>query len=218
MPSPGTTPRRRLICLTGFMGCGKTTVGQLLARHLAWRFVDLDARIEHRAGLRITEIFDRLGESAFREIEHEQLIEALGQSAELDQPTVLALGGGTFAQPQNIELLRASRLKEAPERSGTGSAVIWLDCPIEVLLKRCVTMADRPLFRDEASFRQLFEQRLPFYQQADFRVDSSGDPRRVVEQILTLGIVGGGVEPPDQPSGSPGSAHIRNSDAGRVKA
>jgi len=200
------------------MGCGKTTVGQLLARHLAWRFVDLDARIEHRAGLRITEIFDRLGESAFREIEHEQLIEALGQSAELDQPTVLALGGGTFAQPQNIELLRASRLKEAPERSGTGSAVIWLDCPIEVLLKRCVTMADRPLFRDEASFRQLFEQRLPFYQQADFRVDSSGDPRRVVEQILALGIVGRGVEPPDQPSGSPGSAHIRNSDAGRVKA
>src|SRR5437879_12451771 len=107
MPSPGTTPRRRLICLTGFMGCGKTTVGQILARHLAWRFVDLDARIEHRAGLRITAIFDRLGESAFREIEHGQLIEAVGQCAELDQPTVLALSARTFGQPQNTELLRA---------------------------------------------------------------------------------------------------------------
>src|SRR5437879_11907038 len=135
MPSPGTTPRRRLICLPCFMGCGNATVGQLLARHLAWRFVDLDARIEHRAGLRITEIFDRLGESAFREIEHEQLIEALGQSAELDQPTVLALGGGTFAQPQNTEVLPASRLKEATERSGTGSAVNWHDCPVAVLLQ-----------------------------------------------------------------------------------
>src|SRR2546422_8321943 len=107
MPSPGTTPRRRLICLTGFMGCGKTTVGQLLARHLAWRFVDLDARIEHRAGLRITEIFDRLGESAFREIEHEQLIEALGQSAELDQPTVLALGGLTQRSEEHTSELQS---------------------------------------------------------------------------------------------------------------
>src|SRR2546427_5350243 len=144
MPSPGTTPRRRLICLTGFMGCGKTTVGQLLARHLAWRFVDLDARIEHRAGLRITEIFDRLGESAFREIEHEQLIEALGQSAELDQPTALALGGGAFAQPQSIELARASRLKQAPARRGPRSDPTCPGCPIEALLQRRVTIPRPP--------------------------------------------------------------------------
>src|SRR5574337_1216616 len=104
MPLAGNTPRRNLIFLTGFMGSGKTTVGQLLARQLAWRFVDLDTRIQETAGLRITEIFDRLGEPAFRQIEHEQLLQILGEAAEQDKPTVLALGGGTYAQPQNFEL------------------------------------------------------------------------------------------------------------------
>ena len=66
--------------------------------------------------------------------------------------------------------------------------MIWLDCPMEGLLQRCVLMGDRPLFRDEASFRKLYEERLPYYQQADYRIESSGEPIRVVEQILALGI------------------------------
>jgi shikimate kinase len=175
---PGAPVNRRLICLIGFMGSGKTTVGALLARQLAWRFVDLDARIEQAAGLCITEIFERLGEPAFREIEHQQLANALGQAAEDATPAILALGGGTFAQSANIDLLR-----------DTGAALIWLDCPMELLLARCVTMTGRPLFRDEHSFRQLYEQRLPFYLQAAYRVDASGAPRHVLEQILTLGIL-----------------------------
>jgi shikimate kinase len=51
-------------------------------------------------------------------------------------------------------------------------------------------MGDRPLFRDEASFRKLYEERLPYYRQADYRVQSGGEPMRVVEQILGLGIFG----------------------------
>ena len=62
--------------------------------------------------------------------------------------------------------------------------MIWLDCPMEGLLQRCVLMGDRPLFRDEASFRKLYQERLPYYQQADYRIESSGEPMRVVEQIL----------------------------------
>ena len=58
--------RAQILCLAGFMGSGKTTVGTLLARQLAWRFVDLDDRIEQAAGLTIPEIFERLGEPAFR--------------------------------------------------------------------------------------------------------------------------------------------------------
>ncbi len=199
MPPAGTTPKRKLISLVGFMGCGKTSIGRLLASHLAWRFVDLDERIEEHAGLCITAIFNRLGEPAFRNIEHELLLQVLGEVAEQGQPTVLALGGGTFAQPRNVELLREFGALErstgasgnAPGASGGGLAgvVIWLDCPIELLLARCVTMTDRPLFRDEASFRQLYAQRLPFYQQADYRVESDADPRRIVEQILALGAL-----------------------------
>jgi shikimate kinase len=52
-----------------------------------------------------------------------------------------------------------------------------------------MTMTGRPLFRDEPSFRALYAQRLPSYQQADFRVDSSGEPSRVVTEILRRGII-----------------------------
>ncbi len=211
MPSPTTAPRRKLICLTGFMGCGKTTVGGLLARQLGWRFVDLDTRITEHAGLSITEIFDRLGEPAFREIEHERLLQALGEAAEQDTSTVLALGGGTFVQPRSVELLRRFGVAEGSAAHGSAVVVVWLDCPIEQLLARCVTIADRPLFRDEASFRKLYEQRRPFYQQADYRVESYPNTRRVLEQILALGIV----ELPA--STQPHGAAVSN-DAGRGKA
>ncbi len=165
------------------MGSGKTTVGALLARQLAWRFSDLDERIEEAAGLRIPEFFERFGEAAFRQLELEQLQLALGRASERAESTVLALGGGTYAQPANADLLRA-----------TGVPVIWLDCPIEVLFSRCMTMTGRPLFRDEASFRALHGQRLPSYQLADYRVDSSGESPAVVAEILRLGVVSTGRE------------------------
>lgn len=160
------------------MGSGKTTVGTLLARQLAWRFVDLDDRIEESAGLRIPEIFDRLGEPAFRQMEADQLRAALGRALELKESLVLALGGGTYAQLGAPEFLRIA-----------GVPVIWLDSPIATLLARCMTMTGRPLFRDEESFRSLYTQRLPSYQLADHRVDSSGEPAEVVAEILRRGIV-----------------------------
>jgi len=163
------------------MGSGKTTIGTLLARQLAWRFVDLDDRIEETAGLRIPQIFERLGEPAFRQIEAEQLRTALGRATESGESTVLALGGGTYAQPGCPEFLRS-----------VGVPVLWLDSPIELLLARCMTMTGRPLFRDEASFRALHAQRVPSYQLADYRVDSSGEPTMVVAEILRRGIVPAG--------------------------
>jgi len=168
-----------MLCLAGFMGSGKTTIGTLLARQLAWRFVDLDDRIEAAAGLRIPEIFERLGEPAFRQIEADQLRATLGRVFEFNESIVLALGGGTYAQAGAPEFLRAANVP-----------VIWLDSPVEVLLARCMTMTGRPLFRDESSFRALYAQRVPSYQQAEHHVDSSGDPVRVVTEILSRGIVG----------------------------
>jgi shikimate kinase len=178
LPSRPAQSGLQVLCLAGFMGSGKTTVGTLLARQLAWRFVDLDERIEESAGLRIPEIFERLGEGTFRQIEADQLRAALGRALEHKEAVVLALGGGTYAQTGAPEFLRAA-----------GVPVIWLDAAPDILLTRCMTMTGRPLFRDESSFRALYAQRLPSYQQADHRVDSSGEPSRVVAEILRRGII-----------------------------
>ena len=174
-----------MVCLTGFMGSGKSTIGRLLAAQLAWHFTDLDEEIENESGLSVSQIFAQKGEAVFRDIEHECLERVLAMAAARNMRLVLALGGGTFTQPRNAVLLR-----ESSAARGSAAAVIWLDCPSDELLQRCVLMGDRPLFRDEASFRKLYEERLPYYRQADYRVESGGEPMRVVERILALGIFG----------------------------
>ncbi len=93
-------------------------------------------------------------------------------------PAVIALGGGTFVQTANVELVRES-----------GGISIWLDCPVDELRRRCAGMSNRPLFRDAESFAQLLEQRLPYYQLADYRVSTeSQSPKEIVESILHLNL------------------------------
>jgi shikimate kinase len=165
--------RRKVIYLLGFMGSGKSTVGSLLAGALGWPLIDLDTLIEAGQGLSIKEIFQNSGETFFRQIEHAALTEA--SKAE---PAVIALGGGTFAQSANVDLIRQS-----------GGTSVWLDCPPEVLRTRCEGMEHRPLFRDEQSFTQLFTERVTYYRLADFRISTEGrTPEEVVEQILSLRV------------------------------
>jgi shikimate kinase len=153
------------------MGCGKTTVGGLLARGLGWPFIDLDATIEAGQRMTIKEMFEQAGEPFFRAVEHAALAEA-----SKTEPAVIALGGGTFVQKSNLDLIRAMR--------GT---TIWLDCPVEELRRRCETVNNRPLFRDRSSFEQLFAQRLPYYQLAEHRISTAGrTPAQIVEQIVRL--------------------------------
>jgi len=155
------------------MGVGKSTVGDLLARRLRWPFIDLDTTIEAGQGTTIREMFENAGETYFRQIERAALIEA-----SRTEPVVIALGGGTFVQEPNFQYINE-----------IGGTTIWLDCPVEELRRRCEGKNDRPLFRDPESFAELFEQRLPFYQRANFRVSTAGrEPASVVDQILSLNI------------------------------
>ena len=172
--------QRRLVCLTGFMGSGKSTTARILASQLGWLNTDLDRCITEATHMSIPEIFSKFGEAEFRRIEHEQLARMVAEAVATQKPRIISLGGGTIMQPQNMALLREA-----------GAVLIWLHCPIEELLHRCAHITDRPLFRDEASFRRLYEERLPTYQMADYKVESLGDPVRVVEQILALGIFAG---------------------------
>src|SRR5208337_3969707 len=144
--------RRKQIYLLGFMGSGKSTVGELLSRELRWPFIDLDTVIEAGQGVSIREIFERSGEPFFRQLERAALTEV-----SKIEPAVIALGGGTFAYEHNVELIRE-----------TGGATIWLDCPLETLRQRCAGMQNRPLFRDPEALERLLDLRLPCYRRADF--------------------------------------------------
>src|ERR1700687_5918109 len=115
LPSRTSQGRTPVLCFAGFMGSGKSTVGFLLAKQLAWRFVDLDTRIEEAAGLAISAFFERFGDPAFRQLEAAELRPVLGRAAEMEESTVVALGGGTYAQPGAPEFLRSAGV---PVRSG----------------------------------------------------------------------------------------------------
>jgi shikimate kinase len=163
----------RSIFLVGFMGSGKSTVGRALAQRLGWEFIDLDERIEAAEGTSISEIFATRGEAEFRRIESAALGEAAAQ-AEV-RPAVIALGGGAFAQPGNVELIA---------RTGVS---IWLDCPLEVARRRVEHAIHRPLARDPLKFEQLYHARRDAYSKADFRVPIlDDDASAAVEAILKL--------------------------------
>jgi shikimate kinase len=167
--------KRHIIYLLGFMGVGKSTVGALLAERLRWPFIDLDSTIEAGQGITIRQMFEQSGEAFFRQIEHAALVEV--SKAE---PAVIALGGGTFVQKNNFDFIRE-----------VGAPTVWLDCPVPELIRRCSGKNDRPLFRDPDSFALLYEERLPFYRQADYRVATEGvAPDQIVEQILQLKVFG----------------------------
>ncbi len=169
----------RAVILVGFMASGKSSVGQELARRLDWDFVDLDARIESRERQTISEIFRDRGEAAFRLAETSalrDLTESLGRDTvernSFVRNAVVALGGGTFAQPQNRELLR-------PWPS------VFLDAPLDELWRRSMEDATiRPLRNDPTEFARLHHHRLPFYRQATVTVVTSGkDPTSLCAEI-----------------------------------
>jgi len=94
-----------VIVLVGFMGAGKTTVGQLLSERLGRPFVDSDLVIEQRAGRPVPQIFAEDGEPAFRALEHEVIADLL------DGPdVVLALGGGAAEHPGTRERLATAQV------------------------------------------------------------------------------------------------------------
>jgi len=150
----------RAVVLVGFMGAGKTSVGQELARTLQWLFVDLDDVIRSRSGREIAEIFQQSGESEFRRLESQALKAVLSN---LNSPTVLSIGGGAFVQPENRDLLRLNRTR-----------IVFLDAPPEILMARCRQHGvQRPLFQDENQFRQLYESRRTSYMKADLCLETS---------------------------------------------
>jgi shikimate kinase len=166
------------IYLVGFMGCGKTTIGRMLARRIGWHFGDLDHDIEKAHGATVQEIFAAHGEPHFRDLEHRALKLRVNE-VERGKPSVLALGGGTFVRPENYALL---------ENNGV---TLWLDTPFELIQKRVTADGSRPLATDPVKFRELFEIRRNLYQLADHRIPIESEDAEVnVDAIIALKLFG----------------------------
>jgi shikimate kinase len=170
-PAAGRDAPVRAIFLVGYMGAGKTSVGRALSQRLGWRFEDLDDRIQAREGRTIPEIFEQSGEAEFRRNELAALRELLAE-VESGSPLIAALGGGAFAQEKLASLLQQS-----------GGITVFLDAPADELWRRCgADVVERPLRREEAEFRRLYEARRPRYLQAKLRVETGG---REIERIAS---------------------------------
>lgn len=169
----GAVSGAKSIYLVGMMGVGKSTVGALLADALGRAFVDTDLEIEREAGQSISQIFERAGEARFRELESA----AVEQAFERWPTAVVALGGGVIVQPGML-----GRLKER-------GVVVHLSARPEVLAERIGDGTSRPLLAGlsgearGARLAALLETRLPFYEQADHRVDAEGEAADVVRRI-----------------------------------
>ncbi len=90
------------LILEGFMGCGKSSAAEALSKELDLPLYDTDALIEKKQNMTINEIFDKMGEPAFRDMET-KVLEELGS---LKRPGIISLGGGMPVRPENRELLK----------------------------------------------------------------------------------------------------------------
>lgn len=150
------------IVLIGFMGSGKTVVGQEIARRLGRPFVDTDAMVEDAAGMRVAEIFARFGEARFRALERDAIASVSMSGTVRD--AVVATGGGAMLDPENRRRLKAI------------GPIVWLDADVESIVARVGGDTSRPLLRGAdvaARVRALLEERESAYATADHRVDTS---------------------------------------------
>lgn len=167
------------IVLIGYMGSGKSTIGELLAKELECSFLDLDEVLENNLGSSISMLFKLKGEVFFRKKEHQILNELLSG----DSSFILSTGGGTPCYSGNMD----SMLKQA-------DAVFYLKVSIPGLVKRLIPEKEhRPLIRNIANEdlsefigKHLFE-RNNYYLRAHHIVECDyKEPKRIAEEIIGL--------------------------------
>ena len=154
-----------IVVLLGYMGCGKSTVGQILAENLGFNFIDLDAYIEQKQQASISEIFNSKGEIFFRKIESE----AVKQLCEQSDSLVLALGGGTPCYSDTMHFLV----------NHPNVKTVFLNLSLKNLSERLIhEKAKRPLIANLANenipefiAKHLFE-RSYYYNQAEIAIQT----------------------------------------------
>ena len=154
------------------MGAGKTTIGKSLSQRLKMEFIDIDAIIEKKVGLSISEIFEIKGEKAFRDEEEKESKKILKKTN-----LIIALGGGAFIN-KNIR----NEIKKS-------SVSVWLDLDIKMLYKRVKESKKRPLLKNssEEELIRIYNLRKKIYSLADFKVQcSSKNKEQIITEVLQI--------------------------------
>lgn len=160
------------VVLVGLRGAGKTTVGKLLAKRLKSDFVELDRRVEERAGLPLAQLFEIHGEPYYRRLEYEILKEVLASPG----ASVIEAGGGLVSHAESWALAKQA------------ASTVWLRAKPEEYLSRVLAQGDRrPVERRPqalSELKALLAAREPSYAEAALTLDTSGQaPARLVERI-----------------------------------
>lgn len=151
------------IILIGMPGCGKSTVGEMLAAKISRPFVDIDWEIEKRIQMSICDFFAKHGEPAFRKIESEVLDEFTRKSS-----LIISTGGGVIKNPNNLPLLKQNGI------------IVLLNRPVEQL-----ATDGRPISMS-CSLEKLANERLPIYNAwKDYSVDCS-TPDTTADKIISV--------------------------------
>jgi shikimate kinase len=156
--------------ITGFMGVGKTTIGELVAQKLNRKFFDLDKEIEEYLNLPVLDIIEKFGVEYFRKIENQKLALLCTY-----KEVVVALGGGTLIHNKNLKQV---------EKSGY---LVYLMGDYTTVKNRLMASYQRPLFKnmDKSAFEILFEERKEGYTKAQLCVQTDGLlPDQVSNRIL----------------------------------
>lgn len=154
------------IFLIGFMGTGKSYLGEKLAAALNRNFYDLDCCIENQTELNVNEIFQQKGEDYFRRIESEILLS-------WNKEGVISTGGGVILQKQNRDFLKSEE-----------NLVIWLNPDWNIIRSRIVNSC-RPLVlnRSEQELLQLWDDRRHLYQECADLIFTGTDLRELLEAL-----------------------------------
>jgi shikimate kinase/3-dehydroquinate synthase len=160
------------VVLIGFMGTGKTAVGEMVASRLGRPFVDTDTLIEERAGRPISRIFAEDGEGAFRRLEAQVVAQVAARGG-----SVIATGGGVVLSRENMDLLRHR------------GVIIALCAQPRAILARVGRGGSRPLLGDdpEGHVQRLLQERDPLYRDADLVVETSSlSVEAVADRVLAF--------------------------------
>jgi shikimate kinase len=155
----------KTIFLIGMMGCGKSTLGSLLAKHNDLPFWDIDSAIELKEGCSISQIFAEKGELHFRRLEQQMLDELPGEQQ------IIACGGGLPCFEDNLLRIKQKGL------------VVYLEVPPRVLFARIQNELDRPLLKDWPAFEQLFLAREACYGGADVVINANLQPDELLLEL-----------------------------------